>query len=820
MENVTFSPKIEQKKDHIESMLRSAAQNILVAIFGLLPIIFIPLTFVPVEYAKTVAVITGALVALIFFGLSSLRSGTIKLFSPMFMISLWGIALASVISAALSGDMRDSLIGDLLGVHTALFIVLMAFVATLLLLFDLSKAGVIRLYMLMLGSAVVLTLFHVARLIFGAEALSLGIFIEPTSTLVGDWNQLGLFFGLVVLLSLMALEQLPLTKWGKMFFSSIVILSLVMLAVVNFTSVWLVLALVSLVMIMYSLIKDRFSPQLSIITESKTSVISIVVLATVFITSLAFVLGGSYLGSLISNQTGINYLEVRPSLSATVDVARNVFKENAFVGMGPNKFVDAWRLYKDPSINQTNFWSADFASGSGYLTTLFVNTGIFGMLAFLVFAFFWLKAGFGLLFSSQLGDRFWYFVAGSSFVAATYIWVMSFFYASGTTMLLLLAVYTGIFSVAYANMVPTKSIGISVFNNRRSVVVLISLVLTTILAASGIMYLTVRHYTSVAVFNRAAYSLVTGTPWEEVETKIANAYSISHNDYYLSKMAEFQLSRMNNLIALKEPTDEQKQQFQNAAANGLNAINLALQADDTDAHVYAFQGAIYGVLAAAGVEGAVERATESFAKAHQYEPTNPEYYLLEADMWLRSGDTKKATGFVNTAISLKPNYTDALFFLTQIQVASGDVDKAINTTVTIASLEPNNPARYYQLGVLYLSSGKAKEAVPVLEKAVSLDTNYSNARYFLAVAYAQLKRNDDAVAQLEVVEKLNPDNETVKEAIAAAKAGRLGTNTANLNEQPVGEQEGVVTDADLESPLVKSVNSVSEDIVSQDTTAE
>ncbi len=818
MENVTFSPKIQQKKDPVESVLCSVAQNILVAMFGLLPIMFIPLAYIPVDYAKTIVVIVGSLVALIFFGLSVLRAGSFKVSAPMFLVAFWGLALAALISAILSGDIRDALLGDLFGVHTSVFIVLMAFVSTALVLFNQSKTTIMRLYLVLLGSSIALTLFHVTRLVFGAKLLSLDIFVGMTSSPIGGWNQLALFFGLVILLSLMAMEQLPLTKWGRILFSAIVLLSLTMLAVVNFVSVWVVLALVSLVMLMYSLTKDRFSPQMSMMAESKTPVTSTIVLTAVFVVSLAFVLGGSYLGSLISNYTGISYLEVRPSLGATVDIARSVFKENVFVGMGPNKFVDAWRLYKDSSINQTAFWGTDFADGSGYLTTFIVNTGVFGLLAFLAFAFFWFRAGFKLLFSSQSSDRFWYFVAGSSFVAATYIWVMSSFYSSGATMMLLLAVYTGTFAVAYANIIPTKSFGLSVFNNKRSVIVLIAIIMASVIASSGVMYYTVRHYTSVATFNRAAAALASGTAWEEVETSMANAYGVYPNDFYLTKMAEYQLARMNALSNVAKPTDEQKQQFQTAAANGLNAINLALQADNTDSRYYAIQGGIYGVLAAAGVEGATDRATDSFAKAHEFEPSNPEYYLMEAQMWLGAGNTDKAVELINTAVSLKPNYADALFLLAQLQVSSGEVDKAIATTATIASLEPNNPARFYQLGVLYLSDDKTAEAALALEKAVSLDANYANARYFLAVAYAQLDRTDEALVQLNKVAELNPDNETVNAAIEAVKSGKFGLKSANLSEQPVAGTDEAVDNTDLDSSLVTPVNSVSGDAVQAETT--
>lgn len=816
MQDTIYSQKTERPADNIETTLRSVAQNILVAVFGLLPIFFIPVTYVPLEYAKTIVVIIGSLIAVIFFSLSVLRSGIIKLTSPLLLVAFWGVALVAVLSAVLSGDLRDSLVGDLLGVHTAVFLLLMALTSTMIVLFGQSKESVLRLYMLLSGSAVVLTIYHVVRIFFGPDTLSLGLFGSSVSSPIGGWNQLGLFFGLVILLALVALEQLPLTKWGKWAFSFVILLSLLMLAVVNFIAVWVILSLVSLVMLMYSLTKDRFAAEAGAVVKSSTSSVqSVIVSATVFIASLVFIMGGSTVGTAISEMTGVNFVEVRPSFEATVDVARDVYKENAFVGVGPNKFSDAWRQYKDQAINQTVFWNTDFTAGSGYVPTFFVTTGIFGVIAFLTFVFFWFKAGLRMLLAAQTSDRFWYFIATSSFVAATYLWGMSFIYVTGTTMLLLAALFTGIVCVAYTSIIPTRAFTISVFNNRRSGIVLVGVVMILIVASASAMYYTTRHYSSVATFNKALQSVAPGTSIELVEQKIAEAYGVYNNDLYAREIAQYQIAKMNTLLSLSSPTAEQQQQFQQAAANGINAINLALQNDITDPRNHLTQGTLYGILAAAGVSDVSDKALSAFAAARQYDPVNPVYNLLEAQIKTRTGDIEGARESVLKAIELKPNYTDALFLLTQIDIAAGRVNDAILATETIVSLERNNPARYYQLGVLYSSAGRVDDAISAFERAVQLDNGYANARYFLALAYVEKGRDEEAIAQLEVVHDLNPENTAVQTAIDQIKAGTINTGFGQISEQPVSDStldsQADLTDEDLESSLVSPVNVVPEE---------
>lgn len=831
MHESTHTVEQAPQGDKIEVLLKNIAQNIIAVVFGLLPLFFIPVAYAPFDYSKILLVLVGVLVAIIVFSLSVLRSGTIQVKAPAALLGLWGIVITAAISGLLSGDMHDSFVGNIMGVHTVAFLLLLALVATVITLFGQSKASIMRLYFLLTASALVLTLFHIVRLFFGPGVFSFGIFKGSVSTPIGGWNDLGLLFGLIILLALVALEQLPLTKWGKIVFSGAVGLSLLMLAVVNFFAIWIVLALVSLVVLMYGLTKDRFAQQsITRQAESSVSMPSIILSASVFIVSLIFIIGGSTIGTFVSNITNISYVEVRPSLEATVDIGKSVYKENAFVGIGPNKFVDAWRLYKDPSINQTIFWNTDFNAGNGYIPTMFVTTGIFGALAWIIFLLLILRAGYKMLFATQAGDKFWYFIGSSSFVAATYLWGMSLVYVSGTTTLLLAGLFTGILFASYIALVPTKSLALSVASNKRSGFILVGLVMLVIICASSALYYSGRHYASVYSFSEAVNSVGVGANIETIEAKIAAAYAVSKNDVYARQIAQYQLAKMNSLITLTDPTPEQQQQFQAAAANGINAAQLAITTDSTDALNYTVLGNIYGILAIAGVEGSKELAQESFEKARQYNPTNPIYPLLNAQLLARTGDLDAAYERALESVKLKSNYTEALSLLTQIDIAQGNVDKAVQTSQAMISLEPKNPARYYQLGVLLSSQEKFEQSIVAFERAVQLDANYANARYFLALAYEQVGRSEDAIVQLEIVRDLNPDNAGVEDVISQIKSGvPLTTPTAEASSvtEPEGVSVGesnnaVITTEDPDTSLISPVNVVpdGEDAETESVTSE
>jgi len=802
--------------DKVEVSLRTIAQNIIVIVFGLLSIFFIPVVFAPFGYTKTLLVIVGVLIACIFFSLSVLRSGSIKISAPWALVAFWGVAIVTAVSALLSGDMYDSFIGESIGVHTGLFMLLMAVTMSISSIFGQTKSTVLRLYILLTGSAIVLGFFHILRIVFGADFLKLGVFTSLSSTPFGGWNDLGLFFGLTILLSLVALEQLPLTKWGKVLFSVVVGVSLLLLAVVNFFAIWIVLALVSLVQLMYTLTKDRFAEQtLPLQGKEEVSMYSVTLSTVVFVFSLIFIIGGSAVGGFVSEITNISYVEVRPSLEATVDIGRQVYQENAFVGIGPNKFADAWRLYKDTSINQTVFWSTDFVSGSGFITTQFVTGGILSVVAWFVFFGLFLTAGFRMLFKAVHADRFWYFIGTSSFVAAVYLWSMSFLYNPGPVILLLVAMFTSIMFVAHGILLSASGRRFSITSNRRAGFILVGIVMIVIVGSASALFYTGRHYTSVYAFSGAVSGLNGSTTLEEVEQTIAASYAVTSNDLYARQLANYQLAKMNTLLGLQEPTPEQQQAFQTAAANGVNAAQLAVDTDPTDSLNWSTLGGVYSVLAAAGVEGAKERASGAFASARAFDPTNPSYALLEAQLLSRTGDIEGARAAAIASVQLKQNYTDALFFLTQLDIADGKVEDAIATTRAIISLEPNNPARYYQLGVLESSAGNIDNAIVAFSGAITRDKNYANARYFLALALIQKGDSDAALEQLEVVLTLNPGNADIEALIAQLKSGAtFNVASETLSEQIAepeavteGDENEVTTTETPDTPLVSSVNS-------------
>ena len=808
-----YIPREEQvvHPDKIEHRLTQAAHVLLVLVFGLLPVFFIPSAIIPLEYSKTLLVVIGLLTSIVLYSLATLRTGKIRLAIPSPVFALWAVALVCLVSALLSGDRYDALVGNTLEVQTTAFTFVLAAIVTIPLLVNFTKVMIVRVYMLLGCGALFLALFHLVRLVFGEGFFSFGTFANLVSGPFGSWNSLGLFFGLTILLSMIALEQLPLTKWGKVFFALVTVLSLVMLIVINFFAIWVVLGLTSLVVLMYGLVKDRFAEESFSRTRiSSVSGISLGLSALVCFVSISALLGGTGFGTMVSNVSNVSFLEVRPSLGATLDITRHTLAGIRGFGTGPNRLADACRHHKDPAINTSVFWNTDFESGYSYFTTAPITSGILGTLAWIAFLGLFVFMGLRVVLRPLTHDSLWYFIGTSSFVAGLYLWGMALVYTPSVVALLLAAFFTSSLSCAYVALRPVRALRFSLSENKRAAIVLVGVVMLIMVGSVASVYGVSRHFGAVVMFNDAVRMVPLGAPIDEVEARIEQAYMLNQNDIFARQVAEYQLAKINSLLGTQKPTEAEQQAFETAIAQGVVAATRAIENDPTDARNHAVAGALYSVLAGIGIESTGDRSKAAFSEARKFDPQNPLYLLLEAQLGARMGDANVARDSARSAVALKPNYTEALLFLADLDIASGNVQGAIDTTRAILSLEPQNPARYFQLGVLTVAAGSTTEAISAFEAAVTLDTNYANARYFLARLYAAEGNVKAAREQLVIVQTLNPDNEEVAGLIASLDAGQnVGFSTSTDNEVTLPDSttgETVTTDGEPDTPLVTPVN--------------
>ncbi len=815
-----FLPRLKNlNKDNLSSWLQGIARFIFIFTFGLLPIFFIPGVYASLGFTKSYFVIIGVFAVIILFSLSILRQGAMKFTLPLALILFWFFTIIMLASALLSGDRTDALFGNALEVHTAGFFVLMGVIMTVSLVFGGSKTAIARLLIVSGLSTFVLLLIQNLRLFFGPDFLSFGLLTTNTSSFVGSFNDLAIFSGLVIIITLLLAQNLIFSLFTRIGMVVILVLSLSILAIVNFTAIWLIVGLFSLLMLLYVLSRDTWL-KVSDAEQNPVSKFTLVMIALVVLFSSVFVIAGNYLGSALSNFSHISYLEVRPSVGATFDIAKGVFTENAFLGIGANRFEDAWRQYKDPIINQTDFWNTDFTAGSSLVTTLFVTTGMVGGIIFILFLMSFIYVGYRTLFVNKI-DNNWYLVGIITFTSAIYLWLVTIVYVPGATIMLITALITGLAFAVYCYTNPDIGTKINIIENRHYGVLLIIVVLAIIIASTYAVFTISKQFLAQKNYTNVIRDFKPDSNIIDIDNGLQKSQQLFAQDIFVAERARLRLTELNKLVTLPEPTQLDQQNFQALLVEGISLSEQAIALDSSNPFNYALLTSFYGLLNPTQATEIQTRKDDLIKQTIALDPTNPSYQVLFAQLSARFGDFEKARVYLNESISLKNNYTDALFLLSQLDIEEGKTENAIKVTQDILSIEPYNPTRYFQLGLLLAKVDKISDAIKAFEQAIILDNNYANARYFLALAYLDTDRKNDAIVQLKIIETLNPDNQMIKQLIAEVEANKFVKPDAGfgvpVNDYSVVDQEdGDITtstkvpETDLINPLNKN-NSTTED---------
>lgn len=761
--------------------LEKIASITLGTIAFLLPFFFIPSLSFGLALSKGILLTLVTLLALALYFLSVIKKGELDIPANKIILSTILLPVVFLLSALVKGASTFSVLGYVFEVGTVVFIALGFLTLFLVSQLFRSKEHIFYSYLGFLLSFVIIVLFHLVRLLFGANVLSFGIFTDQTGNLIGNWNDLAIFFGAASLLSLITLEMVALNRRFKILVVLVFALSLIFLAIVNFISVWVTLAVFSLVVFLYVISFDRFarSSAMALGGEAeapmtpKAHKISYMSLA-LLILSVIFIFGGRQIGDRISTALNIASLEVRPSWGSTLEVSGRTLKESPVFGAGPNMFTDEWLRYKPAGINDTIFWNVDFTYGIGLIPTFLSTTGVLGVAAWLFFFGMIVMLGIRAIFTPTQ-DLFSRYLVVSSFLVSIFFWVAAVVYVPSIVNFILAFFFTGLFLASlYREGIISSARVVLTHHPKVSFLAIFALIML-IIGAVGLGYLLLQNAVSYVYFQKGAIALNRDGNLAEAEASMVRAVGLGGFDIYSRALSEINLLKVNEILNREGVTaDDVRDEFQETLGRSIENALAATRINPRNYQNWVSLGRIYAELVAPpfAVAGAYENALEAYNRAGEVNPTNPALRLLMARLEVVKGDLNKARDEANAAIALKANYADAHFLVSQIEVAQGNLSRAIPSLETTLILSPNNPGLFFQLGILKYNRRDFMGAIEALERAVVLVPDYANAKYFLGLSYSQVGERERAIRQFEEIEQTNPDNKEVKTILANLRAGK------------------------------------------------
>ncbi|MEK7120571.1 MAG: tetratricopeptide repeat protein, partial [Patescibacteria group bacterium] len=576
-------------------------------------------------------------------------------------------------------------------------------------------------------------------------------------------------------------EFLKLDKLFKIFLYGAMALSLFFLILINLPAVWVVIGVVSLMILIYGL-SERYTSVVSVKAKfSSLSVAGIII-------SILFLIGGTSIQDYISNSLGIGNIESRPSWQSTIMVAKEGIQKNPIFGAGPNRFSSEWFLNKPIDVNATPFWDADFSFGVGFVPTSAITVGVLGFVAWLLFLLGIAYEGFKIVIGGKT-DNFWRFLTLSSFSATLYLWILLVVYPPNIVIISLTFIFTGIL---LSSGMATDTIKEQVLdfskNAKVSFLSVLSLVVLSVVVLSG-GYIEAENVISHVNLERGLKLANIKGDIDGADRAIARAALLSKRDLYFRALGEVGILQMNRLIKRTDLSEDVlRSEFQNILTATIENSKKALDYDKTNYQNWLAMGRVYEAIVPLGISGAYEESLKMYNEALLRNPNNPSLYLFMARLEVGKGDNEKAKEYISKSLSIKNNYTEAIFLLSQIQVSEGRLREAIASVESASIISPNDPTVFFQLGLLRYNNKDYRGATSALERAVILNPIYSNAKYFLGLSYNKVDKDEEAIAQFEDLKYLNPDNEEVKLILSNLRAERSPFSDAvpPVDEKPEG----------------------------------
>lgn len=798
-----FTPQTSIAADPIARLLQRIAMIFSFGAVSLTPLLFVPVQGVPVLDGKVYMIALCISVALIFSALMVLRVGTVSAPTSGTLAVGWGVVVVSALSAALSGDVSDSLLTLSGTTYTTMTLLVGMVVLTVVMV--LTQTARVGAWLLggLLGATGLLLLWHAARLLTGTD-LSFGLFPNQTTSVAGGWIDVAILAAGFVLAALLTAAQSVVGQWLRWALLAGVVVALFVLVIINNSVLWSLLGVVSLTIVVMAISRRQVETTPSLLPQGGGGWL-LAFAGTVFAATLLVLFGGSVLQNALNTATNSTFVEVRPSVGASLDIVRGVWSADALTGVGPGKYQDAWRVHKADSINNTVFWNTNFAAGHNFIVTQAVETGVIGLMVWLLFLGSFVISGVRtfLMTTTQFKDNH-YQLALTAFVLALFVWVCMFAMNPGVPIFILATALTGAYIGLSLSVRPRRVLAVSIIKNQRLGFVLVASLVIIVIAVLWVLQLMTQQVMAATMQNRSLQ--VTDTTVTAVATQLSEALALYRSDDIARTKAQLHLQEMRALLQVAEPTTDQQQSFQVATRDAAEASLLAVVLDATEPANWYTRAQVFSTLAQAEVEGALEIAQEAVDRAGSLDPKSPQPPLLRAELAVLSQDVDAAREAVTESIQRKQNYTPALFLLAQLEIAVGNVPEAIAVTESIITFERDNPARYYQLGVLYQAINENQSAIAALSSAIALDPSYANALYIRGVLYALEGEQALAEADLEQVLALNPDSQLVQEQLNAVRDGTVErvNNEATLQEldqaNPVQDPERIseaVADTDL-----------------------
>lgn len=744
----------------------------------LAPLFFLPFSLEPFEFSKQYIIFALSLL-LLFLWLAKIMVGRDRFAFSLTLVDLFVLAYFSVLalSAFFSVDRLSSIFGFYMGgtpslVSSFSFVI---FYFSIRNIFAKNQKGVGKkenidfsqkaervfvISFLLVSIITIFSFFGAANLLIGSESAGQYSFMAsgPFSPVSKEMEPLSLFLAvgcLVVLLAEVSRAKKEIFKkknffgkWGIIYILSFS-LGFFLLAVINFSSTWLVFRISLLLFVLFSLVSGKYKEKIGLMAPPLILVVLSLILQKA---------GGVYgvLQGLGASPDIFSFQrEVNLSSQSSWVIALQSLASRPILGSGIGTFFYDFLKFKPCFLNQTIFWQNIFSKSAGHISEVLATTGILGTALYFSLIAVFLAKVFGFLLKREKGtsDQEKVFVSDTPFFTAfIFLLVSQFFYYQN-------AVLAFFFWVFLALSVSGLPIAVSEGKRSEKVAGIISRypetkLLVNVFFSLFVVFIVCGFY-FILKFCIADFHFSKGVTSENGDHLEKAAFLNPYNDFYRIYLSHFFAADLERALSEEKP-DEARVQLdaQKTIFYAARAVELSpnySRAHEALAKAYKETAVIFS--------DASDLAILRFNKAAELEECNPLFYGALGELFFRAQKNEEAEEAFEKAISIKSDYIDSRIGLLYVYESKGEISKAIALANGLIEDYGQNTYFSYILGRFYYRQGDDEKASAYLELSLSLDDSYFDSLYALALVRKRQTKTEEAIALLERALAVKPGDE-------------------------------------------------------------
>jgi cytochrome c-type biogenesis protein CcmH/NrfG len=571
------------------------------------------------------------------------------------------------------------------------------------------------------------------------------------------------------------------SKLQRVLIKFIFVLSIVFLAIVNFKPSWLIVLLGTIMILGFNLLISfkpgkkgrKWKKQQKEISSTNIFWPLVIVLLSLFFIVTSIAIGGGFTERKLFKNLQLDHHN-------SLEVAVYSLLDRPVLGYGPESFINAYSLHRNPKINNTNVWDFRFNRSFSYFYELGPTVGALGVLSYLLFIgfiiYYLLKASYKVLSNSKdkihKGNVDIVVLSNLIFLIFT-LMLAQFLYNINTILLFLFFFVLALIIILSQELkddIEDNPIYINskqfIFNKNQRTSLMRALVIVVFFGFSGWL-ITLGFEARFWLANQNfANSIRQDITDEEREMGLQKAIELNpYRLIYYTTMAKFYLSQAIEGIS-ELGSGQSNTLVRDSVNNSITYAQKAVAVAPKNVVVYETLGMVYRDISPI-FSGIGALAINAFREASNLEPSNPILLAELGKAYINNDQNNEAITPLEKSLKLKPDLLDNKFHLAKVYSAEGIYDKAMQILKELENKDKASflPEILYEQGKIYFNQKKYEFAIQKFNQVIIINPNHSNAIYSLALSLEATGELSEALEYYKNVLNLNPENKEIEAKI-------------------------------------------------------